>query len=89
MGQAIYTTEEVARRGHDLYERVIRPRVESGNRGKIVMMDIETGAWELGDDDLTLAHEMLAKRPGATLYAVRVGYPAVVKIGGSWGATAK
>ena len=89
MAQVAYTTEEVARKGRELFEREVRPRVETGNRGKIVMIDIETGTWELGDDDIALSRAMLAKRPGAALYAVRIGYPGVVKIGGSWGAAGR
>ena len=85
MGHARFTKEEPGQRGRELYDRAIRPIVEDGNRGKIVVMDVETGEWEMGDDNLELAHRMLAKRPGAALYAMRVGFPAVVKIGGSWG----
>jgi len=89
MGHPRYTKEELGRRGHELYERTILPQIGEGNRGKIVVMDVETGEWEIGDDNLELAHRMLAKRPGAALYAMRVGFPAVVKIGGSWGAAAR
>jgi hypothetical protein len=44
-----YSKEEFARRGNEIYERQIRPQVEVGNRGKTVAIDIETGAYEMGD----------------------------------------
>lgn len=41
--QPRYSKEEFARRGDEIYESVVRPQVEAGNRGKIVAIDIETG----------------------------------------------
>jgi hypothetical protein len=39
-----YSRDEFSRRGHELYEH-IRPQVEEGNRGKVVAIDIESGAY--------------------------------------------
>ena len=87
-----FTTEEIGRLGEELYERVIRAQVETAeNRGKMVVMDVETGEWEMGDDEaeLDMAHRLHAKHPGAAVYAVRVGYLAAGKFGGSWAALAR
>jgi len=47
----LYSQEEFARRGKEIYESQVRPQVEEGNHGKIVAIDIETGAFVavLGD----------------------------------------
>jgi hypothetical protein len=47
--QPRYSKEEFARRGNELYERQIRAQVEAGNHGKIVAIDIETGAYEVAE----------------------------------------
>lgn len=47
MLQPRYGQEEFARRGTEIYERQVRPLVEEGNQGKIVAVDIETGAFEV------------------------------------------
>ena len=44
--QPRYSKEEFARIGDEIYESQIRHQVEAGNHGKIVAIDIETGAWE-------------------------------------------
>ena len=44
-----YSKEEFAQRGDTLYETQIRAQVEEGNHGKIVAIDIETGAFEVDD----------------------------------------
>ncbi|MFM2028129.1 MAG: hypothetical protein RLZZ339_2846 [Cyanobacteriota bacterium] len=51
--QPRYSKEEFPRRGNALYEAQIRSQVEEGNQGRIVAIDIETGAFELADDTIT------------------------------------
>jgi hypothetical protein len=43
--QSRYSKEEFARRGDEIYETQVRQQVEKGNQGKIVAIDIETGAF--------------------------------------------
>ncbi|WP_373540172.1 hypothetical protein [Chamaesiphon sp.] len=45
VSQRRYSKEELARRGQELYESGIQQQVEVGNDGKIVAIDIETGAF--------------------------------------------
>ena len=51
--QPHYSKEEFARRGNEIYESQVRSQVEEGNQGRIVAIDIETGAFELADDTIT------------------------------------
>jgi hypothetical protein len=55
--------------------------VEPGNEGKIVAVDVETGAYELGEDIVTTSDRLLARCPDAQIWFVRVGHPAVYRIG--------
>jgi hypothetical protein len=86
MGHPRYSTEEIVRRGEELYESGIRAKVEQGNTGKILVIDIETGDYEIDDDHLQATRRALAKHPGAALYSLRIGYPSLGKIGGGWAA---
>lgn len=76
--------EEVARRGEELYERTLRATLEADeqNIGKIVVIDVDTGDYVIDDEPLNAYHRALAKRPGATLYGIRIGYDAVDGFGG-------
>ncbi len=77
-----YTPEEVAQRGEAMYERQIRSRVEPEHMGQFVVMDIETGDYEVDVDDLGATKRALAKRPGAVLYGLRIGSAAAYRLGG-------
>jgi len=77
-----YTANEIQTRGDEIYEYQIRPHVERKNYGKFVVIDIETGEYELDDDDLEATKRALAKRPESVLYGLRIGYPATYTLGG-------
>ena len=77
-----YSNEEIGRRGQAIYEERLRPKVETGNKGKYLVIDIETGDYEMGDDLMALSDRLHAKHQGAALYAMRIGYPATGRIGG-------
>ena len=76
-----YSKEEFARRGGELYESQVRPKVEAGNHGKIVAIDIETGAFEVADDIVTASEHLLSQYPDAQTWFVRIGHPAVYHFG--------
>ncbi len=57
--QPRYSKEEFARRGDEIYESQVRPQIEEGNHGRIVAIDIETGAFELADDTMTATGDFI------------------------------
>lgn len=76
-----FTTDEIADRGRALYESQIRAQVEPGNKGKVLVLDIETGQYEIDSDHLAAGKRALEKHPGAALYSIRIGHPALSRIG--------
>jgi hypothetical protein len=76
-----YDPDTLARRGRALYDRDIRDKVEDAERGKYLVLDVETGDFELDQDHLTASDRMAARHPGKPLFSVRVGYPTLGRIG--------
>lgn len=81
MSQRGYTKEEIARRGLELYERDIRPRVESEHAGRFLVVDITTGDYEIAEDDLTASDRAMAKNPDAVLFGLRIGRGYAYRLG--------
>jgi hypothetical protein len=50
--QPRYSKEEFGQRGNYIYQNQVRSKVEAENHGKIVAIDIETGAFELADNTI-------------------------------------
>jgi hypothetical protein len=74
--------DQVAQRGQELYEQQIRPKVEANNKGKLLVINVETGEYEMDADDGAALERARARFPNAELFAVRVGHPTAYRIGG-------
>lgn len=72
---------EVAARGEAIYAERIRSLLPPDAHGKFVVIDIETGDFEIADDDMTATKRMLERSPGENLYGLRVGYRAAYRMG--------
>jgi hypothetical protein len=79
--QPRYSKEEFAHRGSEIYESCVRSQVESENHGKIVAIDIETEAFEVANDSLTAAKQLLQRYPDAQIFGIRIGHRAVHRFG--------
>lgn len=73
----------MARRGRELYERDIRPVVEPEHIGEFVVLDVLTGEYEVGPDQLAASQRLRARLPNSIRFATRVGYRAAGRVGGS------
>jgi hypothetical protein len=79
--QRRYSKEELARRGQELYEAGIRQQVEAGNNGKIVAIDVETGAFELDEETMAAVGRLYEQLPDAQPWVLRIGYRTVHRFG--------
>lgn len=79
--QRRYSKEELAARGQALYESNIQHYVEPEHEGKIVAVDIETGAFEIANSVLPATNQLFERYPDAQPWVVRVGHRAVYHFG--------
>lgn len=79
--QPCYNEEEFARRGNEIYETQVRPQVEEGNYGKIIAIDIETGAFAVGKNSIIASARLLAHHPDAEIWFVQIEHRAVHQFG--------
>jgi hypothetical protein len=89
MGHPRYTKEEIAARGRAIYEQQIRSRVEPGQVGQYLVINIETGEYEVDEDDFAVSRRAYARFPGAPLFGMRIGCPVWGRIGLRWPASAR
>jgi hypothetical protein len=79
--QRRYSKEELAQRGQVLYESGIRQQVETGNEGKIVAIDIETGDFEVDKNLVPATNRLFERHPAAQPWIIRIGHRAVDHFG--------
>jgi hypothetical protein len=80
--QPRYSKEEFAQRGDAIYESEVRAQVEAGNHGKIVAIDLETGAFEVDASEIAACDRLEARHPDAQIWMVRIGSRHVRRFGG-------
>ena len=71
------------RRGEQIYHRDIEPVVAGNSAGYFVVLDIESGDFEVDKQDLTASVRLLARRPEAVPYGVRIGSRSAYRLGGA------
>ena len=78
-----YSKKEFARLGDEIYERQILPQIKESDRGKIVAIDIETGAWEIDRSEINASQRLEDKYPNAQIWFIKVGSHSVRRFGTS------
>ena len=71
--QPLYSKKEFARRGDKIYEHDILPHLTAADEGKFVVIDIETGSYEIDGDEIAASDRLLVRRPEAQMWMTRVG----------------
>jgi hypothetical protein len=79
-----YTSEQIARQGEEIYDRRLRATLEPENRGEFLVIDIETGDYELDADEVEAVRRAMARHPEGARYIKRVGYATAHRIGRSF-----
>ena len=74
---------DVAATGRAVYER-LRERLEAEAWGRVVVIDVKSGDYEVAENHLAAALRLRERRPGAYTWAERVGYPTVTRLGAGY-----
>jgi hypothetical protein len=80
---------EIAARAKELYDRELRDKLEPGNKGKYLVIDVDTGEYEMDEDGVAAMKRAYEKRRDGRRFAMRIGYPAMGRIGFAPGVTHK
>jgi len=72
---------EIAARGERIYQERLRQVLEPAHEGKFVLINVESGEYEMGASHMAASKRARARWPEGLLYAVRVGSDALGHIG--------
>jgi hypothetical protein len=72
--------EELARRGDDTFTRQVRPALRAEHDGIFVAIDVESGTFEVDEDEHAAVARLHHRVPGAQAWLVRAGYPATHRL---------
>ncbi len=72
--------ETHGRLGTEIYEQ-LRPMLERSDFGRVVAIDVDSGAYEVADETIEAATRLRDRYPEAPIWFVRVGQGAVHRLG--------
>ena len=72
---------DVAARGRAIYKERILPTLGPEDKGRVVVIDVHSGDYEIAGTHLDAALRLKERRPNAFTWGERVGYPAVHSLG--------
>ena len=75
MNANVVAKEDIASAGRAIYKRMLSEK-EATHWGRIVVIDVNTGDYEIADDDLTATMRLMDRKPDAVTWGERIGYPA-------------
>src|SRR5947207_6843167 len=76
-------TDDTSHRGLRWYDLAIRSKVETDeNIGKIIVIDADSGDYEIADEGLAAGRRLRERHPEADMLCLRIGYNAVYSLGG-------
>ena len=80
---ADYQPGEIAARGEKIYQEQIKPLVYPAEKGKFLIIDVESGDYELDEKAIVASKRLRQRRPDAVNFGMKVGYVAAFHFGGS------
>jgi hypothetical protein len=82
-GHPRLSKEEISSRGRAIYEQKLRSEIEAGNLDKFLIIDVETGDYEVDTDDFAASDRAHQKHPDGAFYGMRIGRRSSGTIGAS------
>ena len=67
--------------GPSFYQNRILPHLGADDRGRLVIIDLDTGDYEMDGPGIDALSLLIRRRPNARLWMERVGHPAAFHMG--------
>jgi hypothetical protein len=83
MPRTKHSPEEIAEIAEEIYQRDIRPKVMPQHKGKFLALEINTGEYEIDEDDLAASERLRARVPNGEHLGLRVGYTTAYTLSGT------
>ena len=76
-----HSLDELARLGDEIMKQRVQPTLHAEDHGKFVALDVNTGEFEIDEDDYTAVARLRLRKPNADMWLARAGFPTTCRIG--------
>ena len=75
------TLDDLANLGSRIFDQHVRPVLRPEDDGKYVAIDVETGEYEIDEDDYAAVARLRSRKPAAEIWLMRAGYATTYRMG--------
>ena len=75
------TLDELASLGRDIFDCQVQPALRPEDHGKFVAVDVDTGDYEMDENDHAAVMRLRSRKPAAEIWLLCAGYPTTYRIG--------
>ena len=75
-------SDDVVTIGKSIYEKDVLPHTTHADKGKMVVIDVSSGDYEIDRNSLVARDRLIERQPDAIVYIGRVGYPTAYRMPG-------
>ncbi len=75
------TLDELASLGGNIFDRQVRPSLRPEDDGKFVAIDVESGDYEMDEDEYAAVARLRSRKPAADVWLMCAGYPTTYRMG--------
>ena len=68
--------DSLIERAQVFYRKEIRPWAYPQQKGRMLVIDLESHDYEIDDHDVVATHRLWQRRPGCLTFGIRIGYKA-------------
>ena len=68
--------DSLVERAQSFYRKEIRPLVYPQEKGRMLVIDLESHDYEIDDHDIAATQRLRKRRPGCLTFGIRIGYKA-------------
>jgi hypothetical protein len=72
---------DISMLGQRIYREQIEPTLSADDKGRFVVIDVDSGDYEIADRDIEATMELMKRRQPGRFYGLRVGYNAAYRLG--------
>ena len=76
-----YTSEEICDKAEKIYSEKIKHLVEPEQNGRFIVVDIESGDYEIDEDDISAEDRLEERRPGYVGHLLKIGFESAFTVG--------
>ena len=76
-----YRPGEISSLGKAIYRKKIKHLVEPQENGKFIVIDVESGDYEIDEQDVVASSRLRERRPNAVTYGAIIGHRAAYSLG--------